>query len=95
MVTVCVGGDTKCEVVFCYNFFMLAKTHYLIRCKCGKRISIIRPQYQGWAKGHAHCPTCNLEWHLTWEGKVYAHPWKIKGRAWIRTSNKERRNYLH
>lgn len=50
-----------------------------IQCQCGKTLSILKPEFTKACHGmksHTHCSTCKLEWHLTYDGKVYSHPWK-------------------
>jgi hypothetical protein len=50
-----------------------------IKCKCGTKLTLRHPAWiwsivrEGF-KAHTHCKHCGLEWHLTLEGQLYAHP---------------------
>ena len=49
------------------------------RCKCGEKVKLINPlivkgDLSG--KSHAHCKTCNLEWHWHPFKGIYSHKWK-------------------
>lgn len=52
-------------------------------CDCGARLRFVNPNFmkkgeQG-NKAHAHCIWCQLEWHFTADGRLYAHPFKNIG----------------
>jgi hypothetical protein len=66
-----------------------------IKCSCGRKYVILKPwAVVGISKGHVHCPQCNLEWHLTMAGKIYAHPWKIGGVVWKKVDPGIKKEYL-
>lgn len=43
------------------------------QCSCGRTIKMSSP-YMGTVVGHGHCKVCDLEWHLTADGRFYSHP---------------------
>lgn len=56
-----------------------------IRCTCGESLTVSGGDDFS-DKKHAHCEICRLEWHITWDGKKYAHPYtpkkpKLSGRV--------------
>lgn len=49
-----------------------------IPCLCKRKLKILKPLFNRSEKGlksHAHCQPCKLEWHLTFDGRVYSHPY--------------------
>lgn len=42
-------------------------------CSCGRTVKVY-PPYEGSVVGHGHCMHCDLEWHLTLDGRFYSHP---------------------
>ena len=46
-------------------------------------------------KSHAHCRKCQLEWHLTWDGKLYSHPKKLSNEPLTLAQQAKRREWRH
>jgi len=42
------------------------------RCTCGRVVVYGAVDSSG--KRHGHCKVCRLEWHYTWDGRIYSHP---------------------
>lgn len=65
------------------NLKKIKRRHTFIHCKCGRDIIIMKPYYSqehgsNGLKSHAHCRQCLLEWHLLYDGTIYAHKWRPK-----------------
>lgn len=42
-----------------------------LKCTCNREIKL--GKVDGSGKQHGHCISCELEWHVTLEGKKYSH----------------------